>query len=232
MEEEPEDPDPDLMTPDTDPPAEMGPASAGDLSDADMEKVSELKMAASEALSSGEFAAAVEKFTSVIKLQPSPLVYAKRADAFLKLKKPNAAVRDAAKALELNPDSAKALKVRGMAHRFLGEYEKAQADLSQAQRIDYDDGVDELQRFVNKRCVARQARLVKKKAAEKERAEKQAKKRREQAQKEYEKQKAEEAASGGGGGGGGGCPAAWVVCPAAWVACPAWAVGCRLAWRT
>ena len=49
---------------------------------------------------------------------PSPLVYAKRAECFLKLKKPNAAVRDCEKALESNPDSAKALRIRGSALRF------------------------------------------------------------------------------------------------------------------
>jgi len=139
------------MTPDKDPPAENGPAEAGELSEAQIEQIGELKMAASEAASNGEHAKAIEKFTAVIKLQPSPLVYAKRADAFLKLKKPNAAVRDANTALELNPDSAKAFRVRGTAHRYLGEYEKAQKDLSAAQRIDYDDSIDAIQKFVNKR---------------------------------------------------------------------------------
>ena len=51
-------------------------------------------MAASEAASNGEHAKAVEAFSKVVVLAPSPLVYAKRADAFLKLKKPNAAIRD------------------------------------------------------------------------------------------------------------------------------------------
>ena len=111
--EEPDEPDPELMTPDTDPPAEMGPDAAGELSDADHEKVAGMKSAAAESLSNGEYAKAVEAFTAVLKLSPSPLVYAKRADAFLKLKKPNAALRDCAKALESNPDSAKALKIRG-----------------------------------------------------------------------------------------------------------------------
>ena len=82
-------------------------------------------------------------------------MYAKRADAFLKMKKPNAAIRDANKALEMNPDSAKGLKIRGSAYRYLGEYEKAQADLALAQRIDYDDGIDEMQKFVNKRYARR-----------------------------------------------------------------------------
>ena len=50
-------------------------------------------LAAQRATESGQAtpAAAVAAFTGVIKLMPSPLVYAKRADAYLKLKKPNAA---------------------------------------------------------------------------------------------------------------------------------------------
>ena len=51
---EPDEPDPDLMKADTDPPQEMGPAEAGDVSDADMDKASELKMAAAEARMSGK----------------------------------------------------------------------------------------------------------------------------------------------------------------------------------
>ena len=188
--EPPEDPDPDLMTPDTDPPQEMGPAEGGELSDADMDKVGELKGEAAEAASNGDHAKAVAAFTKVIKLAPSPLVYAKRADSYLKMKKPNAAIRDCDKALALNPDSAKALRVRGSAYRYLGEYEKAKSDLAAGQRIDYDDSIDAIQAYVNKRCAARQAILVKKKAKEQEKAAKQAAKRRAKAQAEYEKQKA------------------------------------------
>ena len=60
-----------------------------------------------QAASNGEYAKAIEAFTAAVQLMPSPLLYAKRADAYLKLKKPNAAVRDANKALEINPDSVR-----------------------------------------------------------------------------------------------------------------------------
>ena len=89
----------------------MGPDNPPELSDAECDKLSELKMNASEAASNGDHAKAVELFTGALQLAPSALVYAKRADAFLKMRKPNAAVRDCNKALEMNPDSAKALKV-------------------------------------------------------------------------------------------------------------------------
>jgi suppressor of tumorigenicity protein 13 len=59
---------------------------------------------------SGDWAAAVAKFTEVLMKAPSPLVYAKRADAYVKLKKCASAIRDCDAALTLNPDSA---KVRG-----------------------------------------------------------------------------------------------------------------------
>jgi len=177
------------MTVDTDAPAAMGPEEAPELSDADYEKVAELKSAAAEAASNGDHAKAIETLTAVLQLTPSPLLYAKRADSFLKMKRPNAAVRDCNKALESNPDSAKALKVRGSAYRYLGEYEKAQKDLATAQRIDYDDAVDGIQKFVNKRCVERQARLAKKAAKKAEKAEAEAKARREKARAEYERSK-------------------------------------------
>lgn len=48
-----------------------------------------------------------------------------RAECLIKLSKPVAATRDCDAALKLNPDSAKALKVRGMAKRLLGQYEAA-----------------------------------------------------------------------------------------------------------
>ena len=51
--------------------------------------------------------------------------YAKRADMLLKAKRPVAAIADAEKALELNPDSAKATRVKGLAHRKLGQWDDA-----------------------------------------------------------------------------------------------------------
>ena len=75
-------------------------------------------------------------------MTPSALLLAKRAECYLKLKQPNAAIRDADKALELNVDSAAAFKARGKAHRLLGDWEKAAADLGTGLRIDYDEAAD------------------------------------------------------------------------------------------
>lgn len=71
------------------------------------------------------------------------MFYAKRGQAFLKLSKPNAAIRDCDRALKLNPDSATACKFRGRAHRLLGNWEEAAKDLRQACKLDYDDEADE-----------------------------------------------------------------------------------------
>ncbi|KAH9383478.1 hypothetical protein HPB48_024987 [Haemaphysalis longicornis] len=61
----------------------------------------------------------------------------------LKLEKPNAAMRDANKALELNPDQALAYKIRGRAHRLLGHWEEAAKDLGMACKLDYTDEANE-----------------------------------------------------------------------------------------
>jgi len=54
---------------------------------------------------------AIQKLTEAIKLQPkTSSFFAIRAESFLALKKLNAAIKDCNRALELNPDSAKAKK--------------------------------------------------------------------------------------------------------------------------
>lgn len=73
----------------------------------------------------------------------SALLYAKRGQCYLQLKKPNACIRDCTRALEINPDSAAAYKFRGRAHRLLGEFVKAAEDLRNACKIDFDEQADE-----------------------------------------------------------------------------------------
>lgn len=76
--------------------------------------------------------------------QVSAMTLANRADCLLKVKRPRAAISDCNAALEINPDSAKALRTRGKAFRFVGMWAEATHDLSAAQRIDFDEGVEEL----------------------------------------------------------------------------------------
>merc|ERR1719502_214601 len=75
-------------------------------------------------------------------------MYAKRADIQLKLKRPCSAIIDCNVALELNPDSAKAYRTRGTAYRRLGKWEEAFDDLVLAQKLDFDDNVVDIQKFV------------------------------------------------------------------------------------
>lgn len=91
-----------------------------EMSEADEEKLIEIKQQAAEAFSSGDYEKAVEGFTEAIKLNPqSALMFSKRANCYLHLNKPNAAIRDCNRAVDLNPDSATAHKFRGRAHRYL-----------------------------------------------------------------------------------------------------------------
>ena len=53
------------------------------------------KVAAIDALNDGELQKAIDLFTDAIKLNPClAILYAKRASVFIKLQKPNAAIRD------------------------------------------------------------------------------------------------------------------------------------------
>ncbi|MBA0616778.1 hypothetical protein Godav_026270 [Gossypium davidsonii] len=58
------------------------------------------------------------------------------------MKKPNAAIRDADAALEINPDSAKGYKSRGIARAMLGQWEDAAKDLRLASKLDHDEEIN------------------------------------------------------------------------------------------
>uniref|UniRef100_A0A8C7BZW6 Hsp70-interacting protein N-terminal domain-containing protein n=1 Tax=Neovison vison TaxID=452646 RepID=A0A8C7BZW6_NEOVI len=103
-----------VIEPDTDAPQEMGDENA---------EITEEMMDQK----------AIDLFTDAIKLNPRlAILYAKRASVFIKLQKPNAAIRDCDRAIELNPDSAQPYKWRGKAHRLLGHWEEAAHDLALA----------------------------------------------------------------------------------------------------
>lgn len=87
----------------------------------EMDQASELRSKAAGAYSEQNFQEAVNLYTEAIKLNPhNALFHAKRGQAFLKLVKPNACIRDCDRALQINSDSAAAYKFRGRAHRLLG----------------------------------------------------------------------------------------------------------------
>jgi suppressor of tumorigenicity protein 13 len=85
---------------------------------------------------------ALDKYTAaILAAPPTALLYANRAHVLLKLLRPLAAEHDCDLALVENPDSAKALRMRGQARKALGKWEQALHDLSAAQQIDFDESV-------------------------------------------------------------------------------------------
>lgn len=110
----------------------------------DFDKAGDLKMEAADLVSGGDYEGALEKYNAaVLSAPPSALLYANRATTLLKLDRPRAAERDCNEALQENPDSAKALRVRGKARKALGQWEGALHDLSASQQIDFDEGTVE-----------------------------------------------------------------------------------------
>jgi len=113
------------------------------LADADdFDQAMEYKTQGTDFKSFGDFENAILQYTKAITTaKPTPLLYANRADCLLKTDppRPNAAIRDCKMALEMNPDSAKALRISGKAKKNIGDYEGARKDLSASQSIDFDD---------------------------------------------------------------------------------------------
>ncbi|CAE8611443.1 unnamed protein product [Polarella glacialis] len=134
------------------PPVPAAEVLSKELGNAEMEQQGELKQQANDALEDGNLEVAVAKLTEAIGLGGVfAMMVAKRAEVLMKQKRYRAVVADATLALSLNPDSGKAYRFRGKARRFLGDYDGSSSDLSQAQDIDYDDGVADLHQYVQKR---------------------------------------------------------------------------------
>ncbi|XP_002282720.2 TPR repeat-containing thioredoxin TDX [Vitis vinifera] len=133
--------DTDVVEPDNDPPQKMGDLSI-DVTEENQDAAQMLKSKAMEAISEGKLDEATDNLTEAIMLNPSSaILYATRASVYVKLKKPNAAIRDADAALKINPDSAKGYKIRGMARAMLGLWEEAATDLHVASRLDHDEEI-------------------------------------------------------------------------------------------
>ncbi|CAN4086595.1 unnamed protein product [Withania somnifera] len=134
----------DTVEPDNDPPQQMGDSSS-EVTDENRDAAQISKAKALDAISEGKLNEAINHLTEAILLNPnSAILYATRANVFIKLKKPNAAIRDADAALKVNPDSAKGYKVRGMARAMLGLWKEAASDLRVASMIDFDEEIAEI----------------------------------------------------------------------------------------
>lgn len=171
--------DEELMEPDPElPPLTVD--TAHEVSEADMDAANEIK---SRALAASNDEEAIKLLGEAIEKNPkSSILYAVRAATYLRMKKPNAAIRDCTAAIHLNPDGAKAYKVRGRAYRHLGQYAKAKPDLQLGNKLDFDDTTFQVQKFV-------EARLADVDAAER----KEAARKRDQEIEEKLRQKQEEA---------------------------------------
>ncbi|XP_008803913.2 TPR repeat-containing thioredoxin TDX isoform X2 [Phoenix dactylifera] len=134
--------DGDVVEPDNDPPQKMGDPSV-EVSEETRDAAQMCKAKAVDEISEGKLDEAIEHLTEAILLNPSSsILYATRASVFVKLKKPNAAIRDADAALQINPESAKGYKSRGMAKAMLGQWEEAARDLHLASKLDYDEEIN------------------------------------------------------------------------------------------
>ncbi|XP_054095222.1 hsc70-interacting protein isoform X3 [Callithrix jacchus] len=183
-----------VIEPDTDTPQEMGDENA-EITEEMMDQANDKKVAAIEALNDGELQKAIDLFTDAIKLNPRlAILYAKRASVFVKLQKPNAAIRDCDRAIEINPDSAQPYKWRGKAHRggfhhvgqavlqsventglshhtrLLGHWEAAAHDLALACKLDYDEDASAMLKEVQPRAqkIAEHRRKYERKREERE----------------------------------------------------------------
>ncbi|XP_055913830.1 hsc70-interacting protein 1-like [Eupeodes corollae] len=198
-----------VIEPDNEPSQAMGDEDKEPTED-EISQASEFRGQAAAAFSEGQFQESIDLYTKAIELNPgNALFHAKRGQAFLKLKKPNACIRDCDRALVLNCDSAAAYKFRGRAHRLLGNWEEAAKDLRQACKLDFDEDADEWLREVTPNAKKIEQHRIKQ---ERKRAEKELKKRQERVRRTQEanekardqnKGKGSFGQSGAGGGPGG-----------------------------
>lgn len=142
-----------LIKPDDDYPQDMGDDKM-DVTNEMKSKADEMKEEAQHSVEKGELQNAVDLLTEAIRLNPqSSLLYTNRASIFIKMQKPNAAIRDCNKASELNPDGAQAYRFRGQAHMLLGHWEEAAEDLALACIWDYDEDTNALLKEVQPRAL-------------------------------------------------------------------------------
>ncbi|CAK7355787.1 unnamed protein product [Dovyalis caffra] len=191
--------DGEIVEPDNDPPQKMGDPTV-EVTEESRDASQEAKAKAIEAISEGKLEEAIEHLTEAISLNPtSAIMYATRATVYIKMKKPNAAVRDANAALEINPDSAKGYKSRGMARAMLGQWEDAAKDLHLASKLDYDEEISAVLKKVepNAHRIEEHRRKYERLHKEREdrKAERERQRRRAKAQAEYEKAKKQEQSS-------------------------------------
>eukprot|EP00246_Nothoceros_aenigmaticus_P014617 TRINITY_DN56_c0_g1_i4.p1 TRINITY_DN56_c0_g1~~TRINITY_DN56_c0_g1_i4.p1 ORF type:complete len:390 (-),score=89.19 TRINITY_DN56_c0_g1_i4:774-1943(-) len=183
-----------VVSPDDSPPQKMGDASM-EVDDEMRDNAQIAKSKAMQAIAAGALDEAVDHLTEAILLNPmSGILYSNRAGVYVKMKKPQAAIRDADAAIKINPDSAKGFKWRGEAKALLGLWEEAAKDLHVASSLDFDDEIAAVLKKVepNARRLEEHRRKYERlrKEREERRAEEGRQRRRAQAQAAYDSSKA------------------------------------------
>ncbi|CAN4077229.1 unnamed protein product [Withania somnifera] len=195
----------DIVDPDDEEPQQMGDHSV-EVTEENRDASQEAKSQAMEAISKGNLEEASEHLTKAILLNPtSAIMYATRATIYIKMKKPNAAIRDATAALEINPDSAKGYKSRGIARAMLGLWADAAKDLHVASKLDFDEEISAVLKKVEPNARKIEEHHKKYNRLRKEREDKKVERERQQrkaeAQAAYDKAKKEEESSSRRAGG-------------------------------
>ncbi|KAJ7537320.1 hypothetical protein O6H91_11G001300 [Diphasiastrum complanatum] len=185
-----------VVPPDHDPPQKMGDQSI-EVTEEMRDNAQVAKAKALEATAAGDLDEAVNFLTEAILSNPtSAILYATRAGVYVKMKKPNAAIRDAEAAIKINPDSAKGYKWRGEAKALLGLWEEAAKDLHLASRLDYDEEIAAVLKKVepNAHKIEEHRRKYERlhKEREERKVEREKQRRRAEAQAAYEKAKKEQ----------------------------------------
>ena len=152
----------------------LSPEVAGGLSDESLEALACLKQQAEDALEDGDHGTALKHLTAAVELGcATALLYCKRASVLLELGRPRAAARDCTAALDANPDSGKAYRIRARARLASSLFSpqelemllSAQADYRQSLAIDDDEATAAEAREVDARVRELQARAEAEKSA-------------------------------------------------------------------
>eukprot|EP01062_Namystynia_karyoxenos_P060000 TRINITY_DN51440_c0_g1_i1.p2 TRINITY_DN51440_c0_g1~~TRINITY_DN51440_c0_g1_i1.p2 ORF type:complete len:324 (+),score=115.20 TRINITY_DN51440_c0_g1_i1:70-972(+) len=149
----PDEDDPEGMTdgpcPEVPAPQRLQDPEPDDVTERALLRSAELAGEAQYLASEGHLSRALAAIGEAISMNPGQaLLYVERAEIHLRMRRPNAAVRDCDAALRINPDSAGAHKVRGRAFRMLKNWELSAHHMRLGNQLVYDGSSYALQKRV------------------------------------------------------------------------------------
>ena len=92
------------------------------------------------------------ELSNEIETNPTAFNFARRAQEYFLIERLDEAMTDSERALLLNPDSTKALRIRAQIHAKRENWKECSIDLSVAQSIDYCDDINKLHKLSIKKC--------------------------------------------------------------------------------